>query len=392
MMPITVPTTRSGGTSDTYWAYVASALPSEPRLGLRCLTEATTAAMAIARLDQAVSQLPNPQLLIRPIIRREARSTSALEGTYADFNQVLEADFLADRELSSEQREIQNVVRATEYAVSELQRRPISRKFLGELQAIIVQGTAGDSYDSGDLRQRQVYIGSDREPVAKARFIPCPPGDELVRAFSDWEKWINDEAAVPIVVRLALGHYQFETLHPYADGNGRLGRLIIALQLIENQALRWPILDISTWLESRRSEYLDGLLETSCTGNFDDWITFFSTGIREQADKGVDSINRLLTFKDALLAALRRRGLKGGSLVIAENLIGYPVLDVPTARRLTGTSFQAANTAVARLVEFGVLQEITGRPTNRLFYSAAALGLMNDGDSVEATVLLSRLS
>jgi Fic family protein len=392
LVPILVPTPGSGESTSSYWAFVPKPLPEKPTLTLTSVSAATKAAMAVARLDQAVSQLPNPELLLRPIIRREAASTSALEGTYAEFDEVLEADFLEDRQMSREQREIPNVVRATEAAVAAITTRPISRKLIGELQAIIVQGTDGETYDSGDLRQRQVYIGPPNRPVEEARFVPCPPGDVLVEGFSDWEKWINGAIDVPIIIRLALGHYQFETLHPYADGNGRLGRLILTLQLIENAALRAPILNISTWLESRRTEYLDNLLKVTCTGDFDPWISFISEGVREQSDKGLRDINRLLAFKDALVTGLRARGLKGSSLVIAENLIGYPALDVAVAKQITGHSFQAANTAVARLVELGVLKEVTGRPTNRLFYCPAILDMLNDRERGEPERLLASLA
>jgi Fic family protein len=339
--------------------------------------------MAVARLDQAVSQLPNPDLLVRPIIRREASSTSALEGTFADFDQVLEADFLEDRQMSREQREIQNVVRATELAVREIKSRPVSRRLLGELQSVIVRGTDGETYDSGDLRTRQVYIGPQNRPVEDARFVPCPPGISLIEGFSDWEKWVNERPDIPVVIRVALAHYQFETLHPYADGNGRLGRLIVVLQLMEYGALRSPLLNISTWLEAHRTQYLDNLLEVTCTGRFDPWIDFLSQGVLEQSQKGVESIAALIAFKERLVGDLRSKGLRGSALVIAENLIGYPVLDVTTARTLTKTSFQASNTAIAKLVELGVLHELTGRPTNRLFYSPTAYQLIN-GSSVSS--------
>jgi Fic family protein len=164
-VPIMVP--ELGGTDAVvpYWAYIPAPLPAVPEISMSALNMATKAAMAVARLDQAVSQLPNPGLLLRPIIRREATSTSALEGTYAEFDEVLEADFLEDRQLSSEQREIHNFVRATEVAVTRVQTQPISRRMIGELQGLIVRGTRGETYDAGDLRKRQVYIGPQNRPM-----------------------------------------------------------------------------------------------------------------------------------------------------------------------------------------------------------------------------------
>jgi Fic family protein len=376
-VPITVP--RPGETESTvpYLAYVPNRLQDHPELSLASLNIATNAAMAVARLDQAVGQLPNPLLLLRPIIRREATSTSALEGTYASFDEVLEADFLDDRQMSSEQREISNFVRATEFAVAELKSRPISRQLIGELQAIIVRGTLSETYDSGDLRKRQVYVGPKNRPVQEARFVPCPPGDQLVEGFSDWEKWINAESDVPIIVKLALGHYQFETLHPYADGNGRLGRLIAILQLIESGALASPSLNVSPWFEARKAAYMDGLLRVTHTGDFDAWVSFFAEGILAQAQEGMEIIEALVRYKDETLSRLRKAGLRGAVLQIAENLIGYPVIDVATAKSMTNRTYETANQAVARLVEHGVLREVTGKPVNRRFVCNTVLTIVN---------------
>jgi Fic family protein len=346
---------------------VPNPLALELNFEMSTMNIAAKAAMAIARLDQAVAHLPNPTLLLRPIIRREASSTSALEGTFAEFDAVLEADFLEDRQLTTEQREIQNVVRATELAMERIKELPIGRRLVGELQSVIVRGTADDSYDAGDLRKRQVYIGPKNRPVQEARFIPPPNGDLLEDGFSHWEKWINAESDIPIVIKMALGHYQFETLHPFANGNGRLGRLIGLLQLIEDGTLSYPIMNLSAWLEARRTEYVDGLLTVTRTGDFDTWIRFYASGVLAQAQIGISTINALEKFKEETLARLRAARVRGAAIVIAESLIGYPLMNVSVARTMTGLTFETANNAISKLVEMDVLEEITGRPVNRLF-------------------------
>jgi Fic family protein len=350
-----------------YWAFVPDPLPEEPVVGLKAVNTATLAAMEVARLDQAVSQLPNPDILVRPVIRREAISTAALEGTYTTFDDAFEADFLEERQLSSEQREVRNYVYATEQSVRLLETFPISRTLAGKLQKTIVRGTSGDTYDAGDLRKRLVAIGPKNRPIQEARFVPPPPDETLSAGVSDWEKWLNADSAVPIIVKIALGHYQFETLHPYADGNGRLGRLLALLQLVQAGVLRVPVLNLAPWLEAHRGDYQDGLLNVTKTGRFDDWITFFAEAIRAEASRGVRSISELLALRDQFVSELRAAGSRGVVLEIAELLIGYPLIDVPTARDITGKSFEAANHAIARLVQMRVLQEITGRPQNRLF-------------------------
>ncbi|WP_328605109.1 Fic family protein [Amycolatopsis sp. NBC_00345] len=378
LVSIVIPAARPGLESTSYFAFVPTPLPDEPAIDMEAVDLASRAAMAVARLDQAMGQLPNPQLLLRPIIRREAVSTSALEGTYAPFDEVLEADFLEENQLSAPQREIQNFVRAVEESRLLLENRPISRNVISKLQQIIVRGTPGDTYQAGDIRQAQVFIGARSRDIAQARFVPPPPGQFYLEAgVYEWEKWVSSPKPMPIVLRMALAHYQFETLHPYNDGNGRLGRLIALMQLVEDGVLKMPSLNISPWLEARRDEYIDGLLEVSKTGDFNPWVKFFSRAVLEQAEDGIRAIAELIEFRDSTIEKLRHQNVRGSALQIVENLTGYPVIDVPTARRLTGKTFEAANQAVARLVEEGVLREITGRKMNRLFVCPGIMRIIN---------------
>jgi Fic family protein len=311
LVPIVIPSTRPGEEPTNYFAFVPTPLPYDPEIDMESVDIATRAAMAVARLDQAMEQLPNPQLLLRPIIRREAVSTSALEGTYAPFDEVLEADFLEENQLSAPQKEIQNFVRAVDEARRLLEERPVSRNLISKLQQIIVRGTPGDTYEAGDIRQRQVYIGSRSRDISTARFVPPPPGKFLADGVSEWEKWVNSDKPIPIVVRMALAHYQFETLHPYNDGNGRLGRLIALLQLMEHKVLKMPSLNISPWLEARRDEYIDGLLEVSKTGNFNPWIQLFSRAVLEQAEDGIQTISDIIDFRNKTIGRLRKDNVRG---------------------------------------------------------------------------------
>lgn len=360
-----------------HYAFVPEPLPAEPNLSLAAMDAATQAAMAVARLDQAGSQLPNPALLVRPAVRREAVSTSALEGTYTAYDDVFEADFMEERQLTSEQREVRNYVHATEQAFNLLTELPISRRLLGQVQKTIVNGTRDDSPEAGDLRTTQVCVGArgarERE-VEQARFVPPPPGQILEEGMSAWEKWVNSDNHVPIIAKMALAHYQFETLHPYNNGNGRLGRLVAILQLIEEKVLRWPLINVSPYLDEHRDEYIEELYNISLSGDFNPWVSFFSAAILDQADEGVRTIQELLKFKDVTLAALRRASVRNAAaLELVESLIGYPMIDVPTASKMLQKPFQTANRAVAKLVEFGILREITGRNMGRLFACSEVL-------------------
>jgi Fic family protein len=344
---------------------------------MRALNAAAVAAMSVVRLDEALSILPNPKLLVRPFVRREAVSTSALEGTYAAYDEVLEAEFLDDKFQSAEQKEAYNYVRATDYGTLRMKERPIGRTLIGEVQSIIVKGTSGETYDTGDLRQRLVKIGAKDRPIEDARYIPPPFGPVLVEGFSDWEKWINAQGHIPIVAKTAIAHYQFEALHPYSDGNGRVGRLMSILLLIQEGVLSHPVLNLAPWLELRRDEYISGLLAVSLTGEFSPWVEFFSEAVRAHAEEGVQIIREPISLKDSMVRQLRQSGVRGSALQVAENLIGYPVIDVPTVRGMIGKTFEAANQAVARLVQSGHLREVTGRKMNRLFICDPVLQIMN---------------
>ncbi len=350
----------------SYWAYLPDDLPDDLPMSGAAINASAKAGTAIGRLDEAVAQLPLPQIIVRPIIRREARSTSALEGTYASFEEVLAADFLEVGQMSDEQREIRNYVEATEYAVQDIVERKITRTFLGELQRIIVRGTSGDTPDAGDLRPYQVAIGARYRPIEEARFVPCPPGDQLVAGVAAWSDWISNHDRMPLVASMALAHYQFETLHPFGDGNGRLGRLVAILQAMQAKELRWAALNIAPYFEKRRAEYQEQLLRVTATGDFNTWIHFFANGVEAEAREGLDQIRNLLRVRDNLVARVRAKR-KGSAVEVAEYLIGYPIIDVKTVATLTNVTVQAANLVVKNLVEDGILAEVTGRQQRRLF-------------------------
>lgn len=264
-------------------AFVPAPLP--PRLADIGLGHATwhavvAAASSLGKLDQAGRQVPNPDLLRRPTLRREAQSTSALEGTYAAFTDVLEADLDETRaSRSAEVREVMNYVHAAEVAFDWVADRPVSLSLLGQLQETLVHDTPGELSDAGGIRDRQVIVGAHRVPIADSRFVPAPPGALLEAGVRAWLDWINEPSDFPDVVRAALAHYQFETLHPFSDGNGRLGRLIVVLQLMQYGVLRFPILIVSPWFEARRLEYQNHLLRVSQTGDFDPLGTLLCRGL-----------------------------------------------------------------------------------------------------------------
>jgi Fic family protein len=263
--------------------------------------------------------------------------------------------------------------------MEQIKTRPLSRTLLGETQLLIIKGTRDEEWDSGDLRKRQVIIGRQGAPIEESRFIPPPNGSELEEGFSDWEKWINNFRSIPIIVRMALGHYQFETLHPYNNGNGRVGRLVALMQLMEEGILRFPVLDLSSWFDKNRDAYIDNLLRLSETGDFDTWIQFFSKAIEVRSNEITMIANKLIEFRDQTKKKMMEAGFRGVTAFhIIDQLIGYPILDIQSAQKFSGKSFEATNAAVIKLVEAGVLREISGRKRNRIFMCREVMNIVEE--------------
>lgn len=360
----------SRGTEYRATAFLPDPLPEEDGLSLSPSTynSITTAMSKVARADQAMAQLSNPELLTRLVIRQEAVSTSAIEGTYVAMEKVLEADFLASSGYGPDVAEVYNYVLAAEEAADWVKEgRPISVRLLEELQKVLVAGTSSDNEQAGHVRDVHVFIGVEGHRIENARFIPCPHGQQLMGGLLHWEGWVNRRSDLPLPARLALGHYQFETLHPFNDGNGRLGRLVMLLQLIAAGELRQPSIALSPWLEVHRDAYQDHLFQLSVTGDFEPWIRFLCEGIAAQAATAVQRVEKLVRIRDRILAELKARKAKGTPVEIARELIGYPMLTVKAMAERHGVTYQAANTAVRRLIDLGYLRQFSEGNYDRTF-------------------------
>jgi len=364
--------------------YATSAYLPEPLSEDITLTSAThgaiaTAAARVARADEAARQLPNPQLLVRPAIRQEAVSTSALEGTFAAFTDVLEADFLDDAELSSSVAEVRNYVRTAEAALAWIKDRSITLSMLGHLQKMLVRGTRADTAEAGHIRTTQVFIGAENRRIGEARFVPPPPGNLLRDGVEAWQRWITEPHDLHPVGQAAIAHYQFEALHPFTDGNGRLGRLIAVLQLVGAKELQTPIVNLSPWLNARREQYQAHLFEVSASGDFSPWVDFFCQALTAHAVESVARVDQLLILRRNLLKSIRAARLRGVATQLGGDLIGYPMLTVGTVKDLYNVSYQAANSAVAHLTELGILRQRTKGRYARIFSCDAVLRLLEPG-------------
>lgn len=351
--------TDRGGRPYAHVAYLPDPLPGSVELTPQAWLRLIEAEAALARLDEAAMLIPDPRLLIRPSLRREAQSTSALEGTYAPFEDVLESDVDAAAP-SPEVREVLNFVDAATAGFAWIaEGRGFSLTLLGELQRLLVRDTPSEQSDAGGLRDRQVVIGPHpAAPITASRYVPPPPGPQLRDGVEHWSRWVNDPpAALPRVARAALAHYQFESLHPFSDGNGRIGRLVIVLQLLRDGAIRQPMLVVSPWFEAHRSDYQDGMLRLSQRGDWSAWVEFFATGIATSATSTRERIAELLAYAATAQKTVRDAGGRGVAERLAAELIGTPILTASHVAREHEITHQAAINALRRLTDLGLLRE-----------------------------------
>jgi Fic family protein len=284
-----------------------------------------------------------------------------LEGTYAPFADVLAADRDDEQHLSAEVREILNFERMAELAFSWPEERPMTLGMLGELQRTLVRGTAGELSDAGGLRDRIVVIGAPGRGFDEARFVPPPYGDQLRAGVEGLLGWINEPPQIPTVVQAAMAHYQFETLHPYSDGNGRLGRLLVIVQLLRGALIREPLLVVSPWFEQRRAQYQDALLALSLSGEWDAWIAFFAKGVAASATESQTKVERLVELQEDLRSRVQSAGKRGLAERLAADLVGRPYVTPPEVATRYMVSKQGAHNAIKTLVELGILRESAQR-------------------------------
>lgn len=358
-------------------AFVPADLPDRVDLPGSVWMVVSEANAELGRLDAAASLIPNPQLVTRIATRREAIGTSALEGTYAELTELFAAEVLPfeeqETEVAPNVREVMNYARAADAAYGWIGERPITLGMLASLQAEIVRGTESDGPEAGSIRESQVFIGAKHRRVSEARFIPPPPGDQLRAMCERWVDWLSATEPVEqiqLVARVAMAHYQFETLHPFTDGNGRVGRLVAILQVMRKGALRSPVLSVSPWLKDHADEYRDHLLAVSTTGDWAPWIEFFAQAVCAEAKSGHERIMRLLALRKELGETVRSAFPRARlGVEIADDLIAYPILSVSDAQRRYGRSNQANRDAVGSLVELGILEPYGDARYDRLYWN-----------------------
>lgn len=325
------------------------------------------ASRALAELDAFTLIVPDVDLFIHMHITKEANNSSRIEGTQTEMDEaVLDSSQLAP-EKRDDWQEVQNYIQAINEAVEELQRLPLSNRLLKHTHAILMQGVRGEHKTPGDFRLSQNWIGGSS--LADAAFIPPHP-DEVPALMGDLELfWHNEQINVPELVRIAISHYQFETIHPFLDGNGRIGRLLIALYLVNKGLLRKPSLYLSDFFERNRASYYDALMQVRISNDMTHWIRFFLSAVVETAGKGKATFEGILALRRELDAIALRYGARAENMQrLLRYLYSKPAVTAIKAAEILGVSHQTATSLLRKMVGDGVLEEITGYQRNRIFF------------------------
>ncbi len=378
------------GTDSAYgaWqhrAFVPNPLPDAmPTVSMDTFMLIAEARAALAALDSTGQQLERPELLRQPTLRREAQSTSALEGTYAPLSEVLTAD--EHDPGSPDMREILNYVRVAGYGYNSLaEGRLLTPGMLSDMQGMLVHGTRHEGPESGRVRGGQVVVGQrlgaprNAVLVHRSRYVPPPPGPDLEARLGDLLAWMNRDhrgALDPVVVS-GMSHYQFEALHPFHDGNGRIGRLLMTMQLVQSGTLTEPTLTVSPWFEARRTEYYDRLFEVSASGDWDSWLAFYATGLADSAVATRDQMLELVRVRSEMIEVVKGSALRAATAFnLVDYAVAHPSFTIRQVERDLEVSYARANRLVEQLCDLGLLRALNLGGVSRRFHSPEILRVL----------------
>lgn len=366
-----------------YRAFMPAPLPPEPALALGGEFQGLLSAAdrALGRLDGSVLTLPNPDLFVFMYVRKEAVLSSQIEGTQSSLQDLLAAEAqLFEQTLPRDVDEVINYVRAMNHGLARLAELPVSVRLIRETHAELMRGVRGGRLQPGGLRTSQNWIGPAGCTLNTATFVP-PPHHMVPAALGDLENFLHATDDLPPLVKIALAHVQFETIHPFLDGNGRVGRLLITFLLTERGVLHKPVLYLSHYFKQHRQTYYEHLQAVRDQGAWEAWLAFFLRGVIEVAGEAAETARRILQLREQHRSAITTQlgRAAGNGHKVLESLFDRPIVAVNDVQKMTGTTYAAANILVSRLVTLGVLSEMTGYARNRRFRYAPYIALFSDG-------------
>jgi len=365
---------------DRRWVFVPASLPPKLAGGSPLFATLSEADRALGELAGLGRTLPNPHLLARPFLRREAVLSSRIEGTRASLVDLYafeagQPSLFGKPESRDDVQEVRNYVRALEHGVGRLGELPISQRLLREMHTVLMAGVRGAQRDPGEFRRVQNWIGPPGASMEDATYVPPPPA-EIPQALGALERYVHQDTGLPPLVDIALVHYQFEAIHPFLDGNGRIGRLLITLMLIERDLLPVPLLYLSAYFERHRGAYYDHLLVVSQKGEWEEWLLFFLRGVAAEARDASRRAAKLFGLRESYRERFQREGARGNLLAAVNHLFANPVTGIGELAGALGVSFEAARRLVKRLEDESVLQEITGRRRNRVYAASEIIEVL----------------
>jgi Fic family protein len=362
-----------------YKSFIPNPLPPKPEVEINndIVSLVVKANKTISTLESISSRIPDMDLFVSMYVRKEALMSSQIEGTQATLEDIF--DPMIEKNTNRNVADVVNYIKATEYAVKRLNTLPLCNRLIKETHAVLMEGVRGQEKTPGEFRRSQNWIGGQDSTLKNAGYIPPNPED-MNSAMSDLEKYMNSENGLDFLIRAALIHYQFETIHPFLDGNGRVGRLLITLFLMEKKVLTTPVLYISYFLKKNRVEYYDRMTEVRLKGNYEQWIRFFLMAIDESAQDAIASVDEITALQAENREKVSAMGRASkNALLVFEYLASNPIINIGKTAEALDVSYNTVSAAVKRLMDADILVQAENANRNRTFAYRDYLDILRRG-------------
>lgn len=364
-----------------YKVFIPTSLPPHPAIKIDeslqlLLSEAT---LSLARLDGMAYTLPNTDLFITMYIKKEALLSAQIEGTQASLEDIFEFEKGGALENVNDVVEVVNYIKALHYGMDRLNTLPMSLKLIKELHTILLKGVRGATKTPGEFKKTQNWIGAPGFTLNMASYVPPSPAEAL-KAMGELELYMHKKTVLPELINCALIHYQFETIHPFLDGNGRLGRLLITFYLYWKDILKKPLLYLSYYLKKNRREYYDRLSLVRDKGDYEQWISFFLTGVIQTCQDAIESIKQILLLRETHQILLYKKRISSPiAIMFLDKLFYTPLMGVGDVQKEFKLSHQSASNLVSQFEKLGILKEVTGKKRGRQFIYTKYVALLSEG-------------